>query len=192
MTFVSQKCGSVRGGFTLIEVIVATVIGSYLMLMVGLTFAQLIKVRQRIISTTNIQKSVDQALLNMTQEAWWTEKINSLNSNRIDFQTDDQCFVYSLKPDAQGAYLEKYSATLTGASCSSVTNQTTERLTPPTTEVTEFKITNRSKGNNLDIPSLEVILTLESQVQNVSYSNKTAITPRNRFGQADTAPTPTP
>src|SRR3989338_1106256 len=64
-------------GFTLTEVLLATIISSFFLIIVGNIFTQIIKDTQRIITLTNLQKTSDQILLNITQEGRWAKEITT-------------------------------------------------------------------------------------------------------------------
>ena len=163
-------------GFTLIEIMMAFVISSVFLLSIGFTFSNLVGTRQRILSATNVQKTSDQMLLNLTQEARWAKVVSVLSLTTIQFENDNSRIRYQLvSPGSGTSYIEKYSATLPEP----VSNETTERITPEAYDVTEFSITNR--GSSLDRPSFDISLTLESPQNNLIYTNHTAITPRNKF-----------
>ena len=176
-------------GFTLIETMIAALIGASFMISVGMIFTRLIRTQSHIISNTNLQKTTDQVLLNLTQEARWAESITQAQTNLLEFQTDEACYRYER---LSNSILEKKSALLdtsTSHGCWSgttgnfhpqgtiATSRTVETLNPPTLAVTNFDIINRTSG--LGNPSFEVNMTMQIKGTATSFTNRTAITPRN-------------
>ncbi len=169
-------------GFTLVEIIVATAISAFFLIMVASIFTRIIQDSQRVLALTNLQKTADQTLLNLTQEARWAKNVSAISSDSLEFQTDIQCIRYRYISSTKS--LEKYTANLksTGTDCSvpgDIKDVTTENLNPPSIKVTSFNIINRS--SSLDRPSFDITLILSTQDNNFVYSNHTAITPRNKF-----------
>lgn len=174
-----------RSGFTLVETMLAFIISSMFLLILGYAFTRLITVRQRILTSTNLQKTGDQTLLQFTQEARWAQTTEILSSNSIRLSHDLECITYTLNSNQ----LEKDTIVLksNNISCSGSIPHSdidyqilNEVLNPPDVEVTEFNVINRSSDANK--PSIEVTIKIHSQAKpDITYSTRTVVTPRNKI-----------
>ena len=145
-------------GFTLTEVLLAAIISSFFLIIVANIFTRIIQDTQRIITLTNLQKTSDQILLNITQEGRWAKEINTVSfpSNEITFKntilSQDQLITYQ----QTGNNLIKITDVNPGTS-----NDITENLNPSSIKVNTFTVINRSVY--LTAPSFEIRLDISDK-----------------------------
>jgi prepilin-type N-terminal cleavage/methylation domain-containing protein len=161
-------------GFTLVEILVASIISAFILITVGYVLTRFIQDSQRVVTITNLQKTADQTLLNLSQEMRWAKTIQASTSDeQIEFTNDIQ----EIKYYKDGTNLKKDSKFIDVPLGQE--HETTETLNPPSIQISTFKVINRA--STLDRPSIDVTLIINSQNGKYVYSNHTAITPRNKF-----------